>query len=354
MSLSSGRYLRSFIFSGFALVTAIAIATSGAVRAEHYGPDASKTFKCTGGTACVTGDSTGSGNTWGVYGFGLNADGVHGITDSASNSGVAGFANGSGGGNGVYGSSTAGPGGYFQTSSTAGQSGIAGFSQSSTGSGNGVYGRSNNGVGVYGVTTSSSSSATGVLGIASSGTNAFGVEAQASNQTNPALFALAQGSGTYIATFTNQTSGHGVSCIIDPGANLTCAGTIQGGGDVKVRQKNNGGQAVLAYTSESATPTIEDLGAARLREGSANVELPSDFSSVMSHSDAYYVFLTPMGDTRGLYVAMQTPVGFQVRESEHGRANVAFEYRIVAVPNGERNVRLPAAPPIPTFHHSQR
>jgi hypothetical protein len=354
MSLSSSRSFRSFVFTSFALGTAIAIASSGAVRAEHVGPDTSKVYKCTTGTACITGDSTGgTGNTWGVYGFGMNADGVHGITDSASNSGVAGFANSSSGGNGVYGSSVAGPGGNFSTSSTAGQSGVAGFSESSTGSGNGIYGRSNNGDGVYGVTTSSSSTAYGIIGIASSGTDAIGVEAQATDQTNPALQALSQGSGTYIADFANQTSGVGRACVIDPDADLTCAGNIEGN-ELKIRQKDNGGRQLLAYTSESATPTIEDLGASRLTGGVANVALPSDFSSVMSHQNAYYVFLTPMGDTRGLYVAMQTPAGFQVRENERGHSNVEFQYRIVGVPSGEQNVRLPAAAPIPTFHHGLR
>jgi hypothetical protein len=138
----------------------------------------------------------------------------------------------------------------------------------------------------------------------------------------------------------------GGNCTIDGYAELSCTGTITGGARVQVRHTNSQNRHVLAYASESATPTIEDLGAARMRDGVANVEIPSDFASVIDRSNAYYVFLTPMGDTRGLYVSAQSSAGFQVRENMHGRSNVEFQYRIVAVPLGAKNVRLPNAPEV--------
>ena len=59
----------------------------------------------------------------------------------------------------------------------------------------------------------------------------------------------------------------------------------------------------------------------------------------------YYVFLTPLGDTRGLYVSVKTPAAFQVRETLRGRNSLAFDYRIVAHPLGASNDRLPAVTP---------
>jgi hypothetical protein len=79
----------------------------------------------------------------------------------------------------------------------------------------------------------------------------------------------------------------------------------------------------------------------------ANVQIDPDFASVMDHK-WYYVFLTPMGDTRGLYVSVKTPTAFQVRENERGRSNVEFDYRIVAHPLDSNGERLPAAPVIRT------
>jgi hypothetical protein len=97
---------------------AIAVSSFGIVRAEHVMPDKSKTYKCSSGTACVQGNSTGS-STWGVYGVGAIADGVHGVTSSIN-----------------------------------GNSGTSGTSTGTTGSAHGVYGRSSNGQGLYGTSSS--------------------------------------------------------------------------------------------------------------------------------------------------------------------------------------------------------
>lgn len=102
------------------------------------------------------------------------------------------------------------------------------------------------------------------------------------------------------------------------------------------------GRHVLAYTPESASATIEDVGTARMYDGVANVQISPDFASVIDRS-WYYVFLTPLGDTRGLYVSVKTPAAFQVRETLRGRNSLAFDYRIVAHPLGASNDRLPAA-----------
>jgi hypothetical protein len=54
----------------------------------------------------------------------------------------------------------------------------------------------------------------------------------------------------------------------------------------------------------------------------------------------YRVFLTPSGDTRGLFVAMRTVNGFIVRESQGGHATVSFDYRIVATALGQAGERM--------------
>jgi hypothetical protein len=103
--------------------------------------------------------------------------------------------------------------------------------------------------------------------------------------------------------------------------------------------RNRDGQRVVAYASESATATIEDAGTARMTDGIANVHIDPAFSPVMAHR-WYYVFLTPLGDTRGLYVSIKTASAFQVRETERGRDSLAFDYHIVANPLDGKNARL--------------
>lgn len=60
----------------------------------------------------------------------------------------------------------------------------------------------------------------------------------------------------------------------------------------------------------------------------------------MNTGTSYHVFLTPEGDCQGLNVKQKTPNSFEVYEVGGGKSNVAFDYRIVALPNGHEAVRL--------------
>jgi hypothetical protein len=295
---------------------AVAISSVSIVRAERAHPDKSKTYNCGSGTACVEGNSTGS-STWGVYGAGSNADGVHGVTGS-----------------------------------TNGNSGTSGISTGTSGSAHGVYGRSSNGQGVYGTSSSNSgveghSTASGGSGVAGIQTGTVsgsgdGVYSESADKTNlyEALEAKADSSNTYIFEgFNASTNG---LCTIDYNAALACTGgaVVK---NVRMRHTNADGQHVLAYAAESAAATIEDVGTARMAAGVANVTIDPAFASVMDRK-WYYVFLTPLANTRGLFVSEKTPSAFQVRESEGGRSTLEFDYRIVAHPLDAKNDRLPPAP----------
>jgi hypothetical protein len=316
MIQSTFRPSRIAVAGMVAVGMAIAVSSLGIVRAERVTPDKSKTYKCSSGTACVEGNSTGSG-TWGVYGAGLSSDGVHGVT-----------------------------------SATNGNSGTSGISTGTSGSAHGIYGRSSNGQGVYGTSSSDNgveghstgSGASGVAGIqqGKSTGSGVGVYSESADTTNlyEALEAKADSSNTYIFEgFNASTNG---LCTIDYNATLACTGgTLVK--NVRTRHRTSTGEHVLAYASESATATIEDVGTSRMVAGVANVQIDPAFASVMDRK-WYYVFLTPLGDTRGLYVSMKTASAFQVRENEGGRSRAEFDYRIVAHPLDAKNDRLPPAP----------
>ena len=80
------------------------------------------------------------------------------------------------------------------------------------------------------------------------------------------------------------------------------------------------------------------------------------FAAVV-HGDDYHVFLTPRGDSRGLYVSKQSATGFEVREQQGGTGSLPFSYRVVAKRKGGAGRRLervalaprrvpPARPPL--------
>lgn len=354
--------------------------------------------------------SGGGANAYGVLGVSWGSDGVRGTSTHDGSSGVAGIMTGtsSSNGNGVYGQSSDSSGKYaaiyaagynpgtylFQgynlstnnhctidpnanlgctgqlsgTTSKSSSSGVLGYVSGTTSklSSSGVAGYFSGigtGYGVYGEYDSKGSgSAVGAAIDAVAQHGGYGANVSNADTVTPTVYAENLDGGPSLVVvsdkfynanekmieFINNFGGgtaNNPSCNIDGLADLRCTGTIQGAG-VHAQLTTTDGRHVLTYAPESATPTIEDLGAARLRDGAANIEIPADLASVMDRSNPYYVFLTPMGDTRGLYVGTQNASSFQVRENMHGRSNVSFEYRIIAVPRGAKNVRLPAAPEV--------
>jgi len=191
-----------------------------------------------------------------------------------------------------------------------------------------IYARSQDGAAIIGLGTSEA----GVIG-----------QSNGTDEDQAALEAEGSTDSTNLFLATNSATSD--DCYIDAYADLRCTGEISGG-VLKGVHRNSGGQRVVTYASESATATVEDVGTARMSGGIANVQIDPSFASVMDHK-WYYVFLTPLGDTRGLYVSMKTPSGFQVRETERGRDSLEFDYRVVAHPLDGKNERLPAAPAMP-------
>jgi hypothetical protein len=307
---------------------AVALSSFGIVRAERAQPDRSKTYSCSSGAACLEGRSTGT-STVGVYGTASIADGVHGVTSGAGSSGVSGISTGTTGtAHGVYGRSSNGQGVYGTSSSS---NGVEGHSAASNAMGVAGYAEnagSGNGTGVYG---------NGYFGVWGDGSYA-GIVAQVDS--------------LYSYIFQGFDTSNGAQCFMDWNADLSCTGTIQGGSQMSLRHKTTDGRHVLAYAAQSASATIEDVGTARMSGGIANVQIDSAFGSVMDHK-WYYVFLTPLGDTRGLYVSMKTASAFQVRETEHGRSSLDFDYRVVAHPFDAKNDRLPTAPAMPRLRVPQ-
>jgi hypothetical protein len=274
---------------GVVSTIAIAISSLGIVRAEHVKPANSETFTCSSGTACLTGKATGSEGT-GVEGAsGATSGHAYGVEGTSSN------------GDGVYGVYTGSAPYYYGVYSV--QGGGPGGTLGIGGPGDGVYAESADTTGLY-----------------------------------EALYAVATGKNTEILI----ASGAYGYCEIDSKANFVCNGS----GEAKslhLQHRTSSGRQVLASGSESTSASLEDAGSARLVAGVADVSLRSAFAATIDPS-TYRVFLTPTGDTRGLYVSQKTPGGFQVREAQGGRSTVSFDYRIVARPLDARDDRLAPAP----------
>ena len=311
-----------------------------------------------------------SGN--GVNGISSAGKGVYGQTASPTGYGVEGY-NSATTGNAiaVYGESSTGYGVY----GTGGISGVYG-----TGGPYGVWG--NGSVGVYGKGSDygvfASSPVWGVYAVG--GVGVWGGTADVSNTADHVLYGsgawgdTGDTSGDYVGVIAtadaniaalvenndstgdyptmmvenNTTATHNPvfqtsspntysntrHCTIDTSANLTCTGVVSG-----VIQADDGKQTAV-YAMQSAENWFEDAGSGQLSNGSARIELESAFAQTVNAGVEYHVFLTPNGDSKGLYVSQKTATSFEVHEQGGGTSSIAFDYRIMAKRKGYENVRL--------------
>ncbi|MBN2002254.1 MAG: hypothetical protein JXA21_02760 [Anaerolineae bacterium] len=154
----------------------------------------------------------------------------------------------------------------------------------------------------------------------------------------------------YVDTDDNETATFSVTngdgqymCYMDESGNFTCQGTISGS---MLRSTAMVGDETRAfYGMQSPQAWMEDFGTAQLHKGTVFVALEPLFGKAVQSNGAYHVFLTPLGETQGLYVAKKTPTGFEVREQGGGTSNVAFDYRVVAQPAGDTGARMPVVEP---------
>ncbi len=124
-------------------------------------------------------------------------------------------------------------------------------------------------------------------------------------------------------------------CTVDTSGDLYCSGSKSA-----VVPVDNNTRKVALYAVESPENWFEDVGSGQLSNGVATVNLEPVFAQTVNLGIDYHVFLTPNGDSGGLYVSRKTPTSFEVRESGSGRSTLAFDYRIVARRKGYETVRL--------------
>jgi len=254
----------------------------------------------------------GSGQTIGVQGYNFaNADfaaGVSGVADGDQNKtfGVTGVSL-SPNGTGVWG---------------------LGQGESVTG---GIVGCCS--IGIWGDTSSNAPFAAGVVGTAD---DAQGVVAlnNSTNSAHPTAKVINFENTTHDVTVLIASGAFG-SCTSDTDGNLHCSGKVTG-----TAQVANGQRQVALYAMESPQNWFEDFGSEQLVGGIAKVSLDPIFAEAANTGMQYHVFLTPEGESRGLYVSNKTASGFEVHEVGGGQSNVAFSYRIVALRRGFENVRL--------------
>jgi hypothetical protein len=134
---------------------------------------------------------------------------------------------------------------------------------------------------------------------------------------------------------------------VDDSGNIIAQSLVTGKGSY-VRTVGASGTTRKSFPARTTAPVMEDFGEAQIVNGRGYVKLDPALSDIIDGRAMYQVFLTPEGDSNGLYVTQKSPAGFVVRESRGGRSTLAFSYRILAKPIDDGTQRLALAPPLPT------
>ncbi len=307
-------------------------------------------------------DGTGVDGYGALYGVfaqssGGSGAGVYGESTNLTGYGIEGF--GATGGVGVFGfGAKAGTGGVFESSTVSGNSGNAlvvetpeNFAAALLGVGTGEAGVFFGGSGksahpaiVAQENTGGTDYFAAVNATGSSAIENFIVQAGSLKFSGATLSSGAsdvQMSGDlYVQGRVYQLCSQGSS----PAFPVTMpSGNCSYDNDLTAAVRTRNAAPVTTYAAHQSLPTMEDFGEARLVNGQAIVPLERTFASTIDPSRSYLVFITPLGDCHGMYVAERSASGFVVRELMNGRSTVAFQYRIVAHPYGDRSTRLPSA-----------
>jgi hypothetical protein len=204
-----------------------------------------------------------------------------------------------------------------------GQTGVDAVSPRNS-NGVGVSGRGGTGILGTGDITGVVGSAVGNVGTGVSGSGFIGVHA--SSEKGFGLVAQGPASGFFSA------AGYFIGQVVVVGDQI-----VSGAKSAAVPHAD--GSHRLLYALESSESWFEDFGEGSLVEGKAEITLDPEFAALVK-SKKYHVFLTPCGDSHGLYVKRKTDKLFEVREQQGGKKNLKFSYRIVAKRKDIKGERL--------------
>jgi hypothetical protein len=197
-------------------------------------------------------------------------------------------------------------------------------------------------IGVYGVL--GMSDYTGVFGQSTGTGSVAGYGVAGSSAGNAGVYATTSSPSSYALIASHASGRTGL------GANITGAVLVDGnfavsGTKAAIVPHPDGFHRRL-YCLESPESYFEDFGKGRVVRGQGTVRLDPEFAALV-HSDDYQVFLTPEGDSKGLYVSGKSPTSFDVREQQGGISTLHFSYRVVAKRKDVLATRLEKVMPPP-------
>jgi hypothetical protein len=113
------------------------------------------------------------------------------------------------------------------------------------------------------------------------------------------------------------------------------------GADVHLQTDMNGQNNVM-YTLVSPEMTVQTYGIGQMQNGKSNIAFDAVFASMVSSAEPIIVTITPIGESKGVYLDRVDDKGFVVAENNNGKSNVQFSWIAIGKRQGYENMSLPA------------
>ncbi len=109
-----------------------------------------------------------------------------------------------------------------------------------------------------------------------------------------------------------------------------------------VLSSNESNERTASYASTSLSVDVNAKGTANLRNGEAEVKFDEKYAALISTEKPIIVTVTPMGETKGVYIVSVTKDGFKIKENGNGTSNVTFSWIAIAEKTGYENPQISA------------
>lgn len=109
-----------------------------------------------------------------------------------------------------------------------------------------------------------------------------------------------------------------------------------------VISKDAKGNKATTYVPTSTTVDVSTKGTGKLVNGYAKISFDKNYSLLTSKDKPVIVTVSPMGETKGVYVTEVTTDGFIVKENGKGNSNASFFWIAIGEKNNADDMKMPA------------
>ena len=121
----------------------------------------------------------------------------------------------------------------------------------------------------------------------------------------------------------------------------TDGSSISNKGYAVVNTTSNG-EKVATYVPTSTSIDISTKGTGKLVNGTAKIFFDKNYSNLTDKNKPVIVTVSPMGETKGVYVSEVTNDGFIVKENNNGNSNVSFYWIAIGEKNNTESMSIPS------------